>query len=86
MIQDRRTPEEVAATVGFIVATDRFMSGWGHAPGRSLFAVPFRAWEDVEKIRQWLDARPEMLRVRVVGKHYRPKLREGDHLSICSME
>jgi len=37
---DDRTPDEVARTIGFWVATDRFLSGWGHAPGRSIVACP----------------------------------------------
>ena len=38
--KDDRSAEDVARTVGFIVATDSYMSGWGHAPGRSIVAVP----------------------------------------------
>jgi len=79
---DKRTPEEKARTCGFVVATDRFMSGWGGAPGRSLFAVPFDSWELAHVIKDNMRHRSEMMRVRVVGKDYRPRLYSGDHLSI----
>jgi hypothetical protein len=85
MIDDKRTEEERATTAGFVVGTDRFMSGWGLAPGRSLFAVPFRDYEEAVKLEAWMRGRGDMLRVRVVGRDYRPRLHEGDHLSIRHM-
>jgi hypothetical protein len=85
MIDDRRTDTDKAKTVGFVVATDRFMSGWGQAPGRSYFAIPLRSWDEADVVRENMEARSEMKRVRVVGKDYRPKLHEGDHLSIRDM-
>ncbi len=84
-IDDRRKPEDKAATVFLVVATDSFMSGWGHAPGRSLFAVPCRSWEEAKIVEDNMRHRSEMKRVRVVGKGYRPKLRDGDHYSIRDM-
>lgn len=80
--QDDRTDEEKAATVGFVVATDRFMSGWGQAPGRSLVAVPVTSYEDQKDVTETLERRPEMLRVRFCMKTYRPRLYQGDHLHI----
>lgn len=80
--EDRRTPEEKASTQWFVVATDKFMSGWGQAPGRSLFALACSTWDDAQVVRDNLLARPEMKRVRVVGGDWRPRLGEGDHLSI----
>ena len=82
MRDDRRTPEDKQRTVGFVVGTDRFMSGWGLAPGRSLFAVPFASWDDGKRIEEWMDSRGDMQRVRLVGKAYRPRMYAGDHLSI----
>lgn len=84
-VDDRRTPEDKAITAGFVVATDSFMSGWGRARGRSLFAVPFRTYEEAEIVLQNMEARSEMKRARIVGKDYRPRLRDGDHLSIRDM-
>ena len=86
MIDDKRTEQEKAETEGFVVATDSFMSGWGLAPGKSYFAVPYRATDNPQAIFNRLDDRSEMKRVRYVGKDYRPKLREGDHLSIRNMD
>lgn len=85
MIDDRRTPEDKARTVGFVVATDSFMSGWGQAPGRSLFAVPLSNWDQEPTVTANMDARSDMKRVRTVGKDYRPHLAAGDHLSIRDM-
>ena len=86
MRDDRRTAEERKATAGFVVATDSFMSGWGKARGRSLFAVPFsheQAKEGLhERIADNMRDRSEMQRVRIVGADYRPRLYNGDHLSI----
>lgn len=81
-IQDDRTPEEKAATVGFVVATDNFMSGWGQAPGRSLVAVPVTSYEDEKAVTEVLERRHEMKRVRFCMKSYRPRLFDGDHLHI----
>ena len=85
VIDDRRTEEDKAATIGFVVATDSFMSGWGEARGRSLFAVPVRNWAEAVTVENNMRARSEMKRVRVVGKDYRPRLYPGDHLSIRDM-
>lgn len=82
IVHDRRTPEERSATVAFIVATDRFMSGWGRAPGRSYFAVPVLQGQDACVIEDNMRNRSEMMRVRYVAANWRPKLHDGDHLSI----
>lgn len=81
-IQDDRTPEEKAKTIGFMVATDRFLSGWGNAPGRSIVAVPVVSFSDRETVENRLNLRNEMKRVRFVGPSYRPRLYPGDHLHI----
>ena len=83
---DRRSEADKAATVGFVVATDSFMSGWGNAPGKSYFAVPFRSYEESRIVEDNMNARTEMKRVRVVGKDYRPRLRAGDHFSIGAID
>ena len=90
IVDDRRTPEERAQTVGFIVATDTVMSGWGRAPGRSIFALPVTLAEyldgrTVRRIMERMEARPDMSRVRECGRDWRPRLRAGDHLSIRSI-
>jgi hypothetical protein len=82
-ISDDRSTEEVAKTYGFVVANDKFMSGWGKAPGRSILAVPFVDEKDRDTILLRVEKRSEMKRVRIVyGKSYHPAMREGDHLHI----
>ena len=85
-IKDDRTREDVEKTKGFVVATDKFMSGWGSAPGKSYVAVPFISAEDRERIEIRMRRRPEMKRIRIVyGKKYRPSLHSGDHLHIYNI-
>ena len=83
IINDDRTPEEITNTIGFVVATDNFMSGWGNAQGRSIVAVPFVSEEDCKKIMNRMELRREMKRVREIwSNEYKPRLYEGDHLHI----
>lgn len=79
MVNDRRTPEQVKETVLYVVANDRFMSGWGLAPKRSLFAVACTA-ETYEDVERRMRTRSEMKRVRVNSRL--PRVHDGDHLSI----
>lgn len=82
-IEDRRTEEQKNITVGFVVATDSFLSGWGSAPDRSLYAVAFTTEKQRQIVERHMQKRNDFKRVRVVyGKEYRPKLSNGDHLSI----
>lgn len=87
IVHDRRTDMDKARTAGFVVATDSFMSGWGLAPGRSLFAVPFANGIQAGIVERNMHHRSEMKRVRLVGADYpqRVKLWPGDHLSISDM-
>ncbi|KKN40355.1 hypothetical protein LCGC14_0734070 [marine sediment metagenome] len=86
VVDDQRTEADKAATVCFVVATDGFMSGWGQAPGRSIFAVPCRSWEESSTVTDNMNHRSEMKRVRLVGLDWRPRLLKGDHLSIRAMD
>jgi hypothetical protein len=85
-IQDRRTEEQKSITTGFVVATDSFLSGWGAAPDRSLYAVAFTTEKQRVIVEKNMKNRSDFKRVRVVyGKEYRPKLSVGDHLSIAEI-
>jgi len=84
MINDDRTPEEIVATVGFVVATDDYMSGWGNAPRRSIYAIPLMDWNQVDTVRENFGRARHMKRVRLCGRDWRPRLVEGDHLKIAS--
>ncbi len=86
IVDDRRTDEDKQRTRGFVVATDSLMSGWGQAPGKSYFAVPFEDAEQASIVEQNMRRRSEMKRVRIVLSDYRPKLQDGDHLSIRAMD
>lgn len=80
---DDRTSEEIEKTIGFVIATDKFMSGWGRAPHKSVVAVPFTSESDKEDVLRRMMRRTEMIRIReVYGKTYYPSLRYGDHLHI----
>jgi hypothetical protein len=83
VVSDSRTPEERAATRFYAVGTDSFMSGWGKAPGRSLYALPCTSYEEAEVCAENLRRRGDMKRVRIVGADWRPHMRAGDHLSIA---
>lgn len=85
VIDDRRSDKDKARTWGFVVATDSFLSGWGQAPGRSLFAVPVVNNKQAAIVAHNMGHRTDMKRVRIVGANYRPQLRDGDHLSIRDM-
>lgn len=84
---DDRTPEQVAQTIGFWVATDAFLSGWGQAKGRSIVACPVRSSEDSDAVEKRFRSRREFKRVRYVcGSKFYPKLYAGDHLHIYDFE
>ena len=86
IVNDKRTDEDRKATMGFVVAIDSFMSSWGEAKRRSIFAVPFRDFEQAARIETWLHDRSEMKRVRVVRFNWWPRLRNNDHLTVCAMD
>ncbi len=81
-LNDRRTPAEIEATIGYVVATDRFMSGWGNAPERSIFAVAVSNMAEARIVERNMRNRSEMKYVRWWSKDTRPRLNNGDHLSI----
>ena len=86
MTQDDRTFEDIQRTIGLVVATDRFMSGWGKAPRRSLVACPVVDDEDRERVERRFQLRSEFKRVRFVyGALYTPRLHQGDHLHVYGM-
>jgi len=85
-INDERTPEQKAQTMGLIVATDRHMSGWGNAPGRSLLAVPYASRQQAVIVEDNMRHRSEMQRVRRVGPNYRPRMYAGDNLTILPLD
>jgi len=85
---DDRTSSEVEKTIGFWVATDKFLSGWGMAKGgRSIVACPVVSKEDSDKVERRFQLRKEFIRVRFVsGNKYFPHLRTNDHLHIYTTD
>ena len=88
IIVDDRTETERTTHRWLVVATDRFMSGWGHAQGGSSVA----AWAcstlaDAESVETWVRARPEMSDVRVVREarvgSYKPRSAAHFHLYVA---
>ncbi len=67
---------------GFVVFTDKFMSGWGQAPGRSLYALEVTSPQEAELVLANGKNRTEMKRGRIVKTLKGIKLRKGDHLSV----
>lgn len=74
LIDDQR--QHVRFPLAYMVATDRFLSGWGFAPRRSLFALALPpdylygglAPQDIEEhIRAVIADRTDMIRPRDVG-------------------
>lgn len=80
---DRRTDAEKdrEAFPLFVSMTDKFMSGWGQAPGRSLYSLAVRSVEEAERVIDNAGRRSEMRYVRVSSAL--PRKRPGDHLSVA---
>jgi hypothetical protein len=66
VITDDRAPDEVDKTIGYVIATDRFLSGTS-CEGRSLVACPVTSDEDCEVVYRAFRKKPEFLRVRRKG-------------------
>ena len=87
-LRDDRTDADKAVTIGFVVATDRFMSNWGGAEGgRSYVARPVRDDAERERVERLFENRDDFKRVRYVfGSEYKPRLRSNDHLHIYGFD
>ena len=85
-IEDDRSESEREQTIGYWIATDRFMGQWrSELVGkrvRSLVAVPVVNIEDADTVKRRLDSRDEMLRVRWREYLVPLGLNPGDHLHI----
>lgn len=82
LVEDRRTPEEMDSHRWLVVATDSFMSRLGAECGmcrRSIAAWACK-FKDVDRVRRWVDSRPEMKKVRLATDKVKPQ--RGDHVSV----
>jgi len=81
--QDDRTPEEHKTHTWLVTATDRFMSGWGHAAtGVSKVAWACRQ-EHMDAVLAWVEAREEMKYVDVHRNDWHP--RNAAHVHIYTV-
>ena len=87
-IKDDRTDAEKDVTIGFVVATDKFLSGWGDATGgRSIVARPVRDTQECDRVMQLFEDRDDFKHVRYAsGSAYKPRLRNADHLHIYNFD
>jgi hypothetical protein len=73
--------------IGFVVFTDSFMSGWGHADGgRSLYALEVTSLDQVDVLLANGKRRSDMKRGRFVRTLRNVRLGARDHLSITDKE
>lgn len=70
--------------IGYMVATDSFMSGWGKAPYMSYYAVAVRSMKEARSVEERMDMRSDFIRVRYNLKP--PKGSPGCHLHIVPFE
>lgn len=81
---DRRTEEEKSLTLGFVVARDKALSGWGRAPRNSYLAVPVQCVLEIPIVFENLEYRKEMKNIRwIQGVKCKIRMKAGDHLSIA---
>ena len=91
MIDDKRN-DKTAPALGYVIATDTFMSGWGMAKGRSLFAVPVDNHGEVDMVAYAMRyQRTDMIRPRLVQSLRadgtpRVRMDDNDHLSVRDRE
>lgn len=69
---------------GYMVATDKFMSGWGKAPGSSYYAVAVRSMREADDVEARMRRRDDFIRVRY--NLNLPRGRRGDHLHVVRFE
>ena len=81
-IVDDRTEEQKITHNWFIIGTDRYLSGWGEAKGGYSYAVWACRPKDRAKVRQWVENRGDMKRIREAFGKYRPNPRYCAHCHI----
>lgn len=87
VIADDRTPEQRKTHRLAIVASDRFMSGWGHArSGTSRCAWACHPDVNTDRVWNWVKSRKEMRYVNLVDlSTYRPPRGTAHfHIYVCN--
>ena len=87
IVEDDRTPEQCESHRILVVATDRFLSGWGPGcPRVSIAAWACASEADADAVERWVRSRREMKRVRRMyetnGIRYRPRCGSDWHLHV----
>jgi hypothetical protein len=81
MREDRR--KDKRAPWGFVVFTDSFLSGWGHADGgRSLYALAVANDDEATTVLRAGARRTDMKRGRLVRTLRNVKMGPRDHMAI----
>ena len=83
IINDQRTEDQRELTTWYAVGTERWPVGWGQAPRKSCYAIPCKNYDQAERAVEYLASRSEMKYVRIAKAPYRPKMQDGDYLSIA---
>ena len=61
IINDERTNEQKQLEQYFVMGKDIFMSGWGHAKNKVIFAVwVFKNKNDRDKLKEWVKSRGDI--------------------------
>lgn len=90
-IKDDTSKADKQASIGYVVARDTFLSGWGEAKhGKSYVARPVRSDEELKMVKEAFEEREEFKNVRfVLGevdkegcRIHKPRLGQNDHLHI----
>ena len=83
-MQDDRTTEERDSHYLLVVATDKFMSGWGRCGnGGTSYAAWATDYDHVERVRAWVSRRGEMKRVRIVtARKWKPRGHGHAHIYV----
>jgi hypothetical protein len=71
---------------GWVVCTDSFLSGWGSAPARSLYALAVADARQANIVAHNARARSDMKRVRFMRNVRSMRLKAGDHLRMVGPE
>ena len=81
---DDRTPEQRATHYALVVGTDSFLSVWGKAQGGTSYAAWACPPEWARHVRDRIEGRGDMKRVRTVYGAWRPRGRGHAHVYVVT--
>ncbi len=71
-ITDDRNADQKQTHTCLIAGTDSFLSGWGKASGGTSYAAWACKPEHARPVRDWVESRGDMKRVREVSTNWKP--------------